>query len=149
MTEVIAATIFGALWRRLHGMGLPPYRWVRLALAGAATAALTWHLGPAFCGIITAIMVINFMVGYTDFETLMVMWIRYTPAPFIISLLLWLEYGEIGMLLYAFVGPAVALAYWLAARYPIKSRGAFIDGSNALAELWLGAVMFGGLAAIV
>jgi hypothetical protein len=73
---------------------------------------------------------------------------RYGPYLAGIAILLVLAERDLYILLYCGNAALLAGGYKLAVRFPISLRWGPIDGTIALAELWAGFIIFGGVAAI-
>ena len=137
--EIAILSLFGAGWRWWHGRGFCP-RWARLVALGVVVFLATLEpLGPVGASVITALMVANFVVGYTDWEDPLIMTIRYTVASCLLSTVLMVVTINFLWWAYILVGPAVAIVYWcVMVQWPS-------DESNEIAETFLGAAFIGPL----
>jgi hypothetical protein len=139
---LVIGVIGGGLLRRWLG-GWPPFspRGVKLAAAALLGWPLVVVLGP--WGLIPAAALAASWTPGHDWTSVKALAIRYVPVPTTVAIIgLWHPW----MFLYVLVGPMIVLGYSLGHRSSWNGIGGnFLDGPIALAELWAGAWVYGGL----
>ena len=151
-----ALFILGAFWRRWLGSGfLSAPRWLKLALwCVFVLAGLRVWQDPlnALPGLILCPL---FVFGH-DWTRRRSLYVRYALPLVACSIVMATLWGP-AWLLYGLTGPALCEGYMLAGWFsrahhgfdwtPVTARTrGFIDGPFALAELWAGGVVLGGIA---
>lgn len=161
----LAAVVLGGLWRRWFGSPYLSKRAIQLPVAFALGFAVIWletrNLWLAV--LVGGFLTLGWVPGHkglemgrdngdwlTDYATLAG---RYTAVTLPVGLML-MALGNTWGALYAFAGLVVPLGYeasWRLheARFPPMRWKVLNDNPFSAGELWLGAVIYGGLAGVL